>query len=317
VKAWQFTNTHEPLILTEVPEPTVGPGEVIIDVKAVGLCHSDVGLLEDESWLAFLGKRPITPGHEIAGVISEVGEGVAEWRIGDRVGVCPNAEGATSPGYTHDGGYSFKCAASVKSLAPVPESLSFELAAIGTDAGMTSYHAVVSAGGAKKGDRIGIVGLGGLGQIGARIAVLIGCEVYVAEPDEQVWPLSEEIGCKKIVSDVTGFAGEDLDVIIDFAGFGSTTAGAVEAVRRGGRVVQVGLGTMEMTISTRTLVTNQITLIGSLGGTVEDIKGVYEMMAAGRLTPTLAPITFNEIPEGLDRLAKGGVVGRLVATLDA
>jgi propanol-preferring alcohol dehydrogenase len=316
MKAWQFTNTHEPLVLNEVPEPAAGPGEAVIDIKAAGLCHSDVGLLEDEGWLPMLGKLPITPGHEIAGVISEIAEGVEGWKAGDRVGVCPTAEGATSPGYTHDGGYSFKCTASTKSLVAVPESLSFELAAAGTDAGMTSYHAVVTEGRVKQGDRVGIIGLGGLGQIGARVAVLRGCEVYVAEPNQQVWPLSEKIGCKKIVSDITGLLDENLDVIIDYAGFGTTTAGAIEAVRPGGRVVQVGLGQMEATINTTALVTKRVTLIGSLGGTVDDITGVYEMMATGDLDPAVTPIAFSEIPEGLDRLAKGGVVGRLVATLD-
>ena len=66
MKAWQFTNTHEPLVLAEVAEPTPGPGEVLLDVKAAGLCHSDVGLLEDEGWLRTLAKRPITIGHYLA-----------------------------------------------------------------------------------------------------------------------------------------------------------------------------------------------------------------------------------------------------------
>ena len=79
-ESWQFTNTHEPLVLAEVDEPTPGPGEVLIDIKAAGLCHSDVGLLEDEGWLRTLAKRPITIGHEVAGVISGLGEGVTGWR---------------------------------------------------------------------------------------------------------------------------------------------------------------------------------------------------------------------------------------------
>lgn len=60
MKAWQLTNTHEPLVLNEVPEPTAGEGEVVLEMKAAGLCHSDVGLLEDEGWLSMLAKRPIT-----------------------------------------------------------------------------------------------------------------------------------------------------------------------------------------------------------------------------------------------------------------
>ena len=92
MKAWQFTNTHEPLVLNDVPEPRPGPGEVTIDIKSAGLCHSDVGLLEDEGWLQTLAKRPITIGHEVAGSIAELGDGVVGWTVGDRVGICPTTE---------------------------------------------------------------------------------------------------------------------------------------------------------------------------------------------------------------------------------
>lgn len=64
MKAWQFTNTHQPLVLADAAEPRPGRGEVLIDIKAAGLCHSDVGLLEDEGWLQTLAKRPIIMGHE-------------------------------------------------------------------------------------------------------------------------------------------------------------------------------------------------------------------------------------------------------------
>src|SRR5690606_1719555 len=70
VKAWQFTNTHEPLVLNDIPEPTPGPGEVVLDIKAAGLCHSDVGVLDDPGWLATIPVRPVVMGHEIAGVVT-------------------------------------------------------------------------------------------------------------------------------------------------------------------------------------------------------------------------------------------------------
>ena len=76
MKSWRFYTTHQPLVLEEVPEPELQPGKVLIDVKAGGLCHSDVGLLEDEKWLASVPVRPMTPGHEIAGVITET---VGRW----------------------------------------------------------------------------------------------------------------------------------------------------------------------------------------------------------------------------------------------
>lgn len=81
MRAWHFVGTHKPFERVEIPEPTAGPGKVVIDVKAAGLCHSDVGIMEDEKWLANMKELPVVPGHETAGVISEVGEGVTDWKV--------------------------------------------------------------------------------------------------------------------------------------------------------------------------------------------------------------------------------------------
>lgn len=312
MRAWQFTNTHEPLTLAEVDEPKAGPGQVVIDVKSAGLCHSDVGLMEDEGWLALLAKRPITIGHEVAGVISEVGEGVTEWKVGDRVGFCPTTE-AGAPGYAFDGGFAPKAAIDQVALVRIPDNVSYSFGAAGTDAGMTSHHAVIATGQVKAGDKVGIIGFGGLGQIGARVAVLAGAEVYVAEVNESVWQNALDAGAKDVKASILDFAEVGLDVIVDFAGFGTTTAQAIEAVRPGGRVVQVGMGRLEATINTRDLITKAVTLVGSVGGTKEDVQGVYDFLATGKLHPVVSEITFEEIPAGIDRLAKGGVTGRLVA----
>lgn len=180
---------------------------------------------------------------------------------------------------------------------------------------MTSYHAVVTVGGAAKGTRVGIIGLGGLGLTGARIAVLTGAEVYAAEINESVRELGVERGVREVVADAADLRRFELDVIVDFAGFGTTTAAAVEAVRAGGRVVQVGLGRPEATISTATLVSNQVTLTGSLGGLKQDAAAVYDLMATGDLRIMTKPITFDEIGGGIDALRDGAVRGRLIAEM--
>jgi alcohol dehydrogenase, propanol-preferring len=316
MKAWQFTNTHEPLVLAEVDEPSPGPGEVLIDVRAAGLCHSDVGLLEDEGWLRTLAKRPITIGHEVAGVIGALGEGVTGWQVGDRVGVCPTTE-AGAPGYVRDGGFAAKTVTPAISLVRIPDNVSFEQGAAGTDAGMTSHHAVIANGQVKAGSTVGIIGFGGLGQIGSRVAVLAGADVYVAEVNEKVWPNALAAGVKAVKQSIKEFEGVNFDVIVDFAGFGTTTAEAIDTVGIGGRVVQVGMGRLEATISTASLILRKVTLIGSQGGTKEDIEGVYRYLSTGKLTPTLSEISFDEIPEGIERLKRGEVVGRLVATVAA
>ncbi|MCX6020743.1 MAG: zinc-binding dehydrogenase [Chloroflexi bacterium] len=314
MKAWQFTNTHEPLVLAEVEEPTPGPGEVLIDIKAAGLCHSDVGLLEDEGWLQTLAKRPITIGHEVAGVITGLGSGVTGWKIGDRVGICPTTE-AGAPGYVRDGGFSYKTVTPAVSLVHIPDNVSFIQGAAGTDAGMTSHHAVIANGAVTAGTTVGIIGFGGLGQIGSRVAVLAGANVYVAEVNEQVWQNALDAGVKGVKKSIKEFEGVTFDVIIDFAGFGVTTAEAIDVVGVGGRVVQVGMGRLEATISTASLILRKVTLIGSQGGTKADVEGVYRYFATGKLTPHVTEITFDQIPEGIAQLKRGEVIGRLVAKI--
>ena len=301
-------------MLADVDEPTAAPGEVVIDIRAAGLCHSDVGMLDDEGWLTLLAKRPITMGHEVAGVVSEVGDGVTEWKVGDRVGLCPTTP-AGAPGYARDGGYSYRTAMHQQALVRIPDNVSFALGAAGTDAGMTSHHAVIASGGVTAGTKLGIIGLGGLGQIGARIGVLAGAEVYVAEINRDVWALGEPLGVTGVAASIREFADIGLDVVVDFAGFGTTTAEAIETVRRDGRVVQVGMGTLEATISTKALILSRVTLVGSAGGTKDDVAGVYQYFATGKLAPAITDITFDEIPEGLERLRRGEVIGRLVAKM--
>ena len=314
MKAWQFTNTHEPLVLTEVDEPTASGGEVLIDIKAAGLCHSDVGLLNDDTFpLPASARLPMTLGHEIAGVISQVGANVTGRSVGDRVALA--GVGDAVAGIHRDGGYTFKVTARPDVLVRIPPGVSFEQAAAGTDAGATAHHAVIVAGQVTKGDKVAIIGFGGLGQIGARVAALTGCEVYITEIKQDIWPLAHKIGAARVVKDITQLADEQPDVIIDFAGFGTTTAAAIETVRPGGRVVQVGMGRLTATISTKTLILNQISLVGCRGGDKDDVIGVYDLMATGELDPIISTIAFDEIPAGLDRLSRGEVVGRLVARI--
>lgn len=313
MKAWQFTGTHEPLALNEIPEPTPGPGEVVLDIKAAGLCHSDVGVLEDEGWLVQFPRLPMTMGHEVAGVITAVGEGVTDYAVGDKVGVCPTGPSGVAPGYGRDGGFTAKHVAPASDLVRMPEGLSFELAAAGTDAGMTSYHAVVVQGGVKAGDKVAIIGLGGLGQIGARVAVVKGADVTVAEINEDVWPLAKEIGATRVVKSVEELAGEDYDLIVDYAGFDTTTRHAVKAIRRGGLVVLVGMGKLQFTLDTMDVILKEARVAGSVGGTAQDIADCYELFASGEVKPQITTIGFDEIPEGIEKLHRGEVKGRLVA----
>lgn len=307
MRAWQFEGAGKPIALNEVPAPEPGPGEVVIDVKAAGLCHSDLMYMEvGEGTMPFL---PMTQGHENAGVISALGEGVTGWRIGDVVGVCSSGFRPPLGMFAH-GGFADKLVADARDLARVPQGLDLSLAALATDAGMTSYHAIIKAGGASAGMKVGVIGYGGLGQIGTRAAVLAGAEVHVAETKESVWHLAREAGAAGLVPDAAEWAGQDFDLVVDYAGF-DTTQKAIDAIKRGGTVVQVGLGLPTFTVNTPTILGK--TLVGSLGGTVEDIEEVFDLMLAGEIEPAYSEIAFDEIGAGLERLRDNKVTGRLVA----
>ena len=315
MKSWRFFGTNEPLRLQEVPEPHAGSGQVVVDVKAAGLCHSDVSAIHDPGWMALFPQLPMTLGHENAGVITEVGEGMDDrWKTGDRVGLSPVGSYGMAIGYGEwDGGFGPKVLATNDNLVLLPDEVSFEMGAMATDAGLTAYHAMVAVGGVQAGTRVGVIGLGGLGYIGARVAALRGAEVYGAEINPAARELADEIGLTAVADSIEAFKDEDLDLIVDYAGFGTTTAAGIETLTRFGTLVQVGMGRLESTINTYPLIMKQLTIRGSLSGTKEDLEALYELMKSGQLNSPVNLITQAEIPDALDRLHQGGVVGRLIA----
>ncbi|TAP39101.1 zinc-binding dehydrogenase [Arthrobacter sp. S39] len=308
MKAWRFSNTDAPLELVELPNPEPGIGEVLVAVGACGICHSDVGLFEDSKWLDMMN-LPVVPGHEIAGKVVALGPEVTTFSKGDRVVVWSIGE---LHGYLRDGGFGQYIVARAENLVHVPDSVALERAVF-AEPGMTAHAGVVSAGQVKPGQRVGIIGFGALGRIGARVAVLSGAEIYVAEVNESVWEAAREIGARRVVRDVSELADLELDLIVDFAGFGSTTAGAIGAVRERGRVVLIGMGRLEATIDTYQLVSKNVTLVGSGGGSKSDMEAVLAWIASGDIEPVISPTDFDGIPDGISRLAKGEVQGRLVA----
>ena len=189
---WMFTEAGAPLQRVELPDPTAAPGEVVLEVRASGLCHTDVGILDEPEWAHIVRTPPVILGHEVAGVVRAVGEGVVTWAPGDRVAICPSSR--TMPGLGRHGGYATLATAREPDLVRIPDEVPFAQAAAGTDSGMTSYHAVMTSGQVTSGMRVGIIGLGGLGQVGARIAVLAGAEVFAADVSAGARALAEEIG---------------------------------------------------------------------------------------------------------------------------
>jgi propanol-preferring alcohol dehydrogenase len=314
MKAWQFTGTNKPLALNEIKEPKAGPGQVVVDVKAAGVCHSDVSALYDAGWMAGFPILPRTMGHENAGVISEVGKGMDHWKVGDRVGLAPLFSDGDALGYGKwDGGFGPKLLATDDNLVKLPDEVPFDLGAMATDAGLTAYHAIMAVGGAKAGMKVGVIGLGGLGYMGAKVAALSGAHVYGAEVNPETRKLKDEIGLADVAESIAAFKDKGLELIVDYAGFGTTTATAIETLAEFGTLVQVGMGRLEATINTYPLIINQLSIKGSKSGTKADLKALYDLMKSGKLAPPINHITQADIPEAIEKLRAGGVVGRFVA----
>jgi 2-desacetyl-2-hydroxyethyl bacteriochlorophyllide A dehydrogenase len=307
MKAWRFHTAGEGLTLEEVSAARPAENEVLLDVLAAGLCHTDAGVVEGH--LGSSRTKPITLGHEICGRIAELGPGVTGWKVGDRVAVAANPDG---PGNSRDGGYGEQVVTGTWSLVAVPDRVDDATAAAATDAGLTAYHAVVNQGEVKPGMKVGVIGLGGIGLIGARLAVIAGAEVYTAEIKESVYSLALEQGVAACSASITDFEDKGLDVIIDFAG-ANTTASAFKAIRDRGRVVQVGIGRPEATISLLDVLWKQLEYRGSTQGSLEDLATFLNLVNEGKVSPTVERIPFQEIGAGIHRVARGEVTGRLVA----
>lgn len=317
MKGWQFSGTNIPLKLVEKEDPKATPNHVVIDIKASGLCHSDVAALQDPGWMPLFPNGPVIMGHECAGVVIEVGEGVTDLKVGDRVGVNPlDRETHEAIGYHYDGGYANKVLVQAKQCVKIPDGVSFVEGAASTDAGLTAYHALFAIGQAKPGMKVGIIGIGGLGQFALQMAQIKGCDVYACDVSDDARKLAEELGCKHVYKEVLDMKEAECDLIVDYAGFGKTTADALDAVKMNGTVVVVGMGILNSEINTYLMITKELKLLGSNGGTCEDLKGVYDCFATGKMRPQLTTIPFEEIPDGLEKLRKHEVKGRLVAVFE-
>ncbi|MCG7346084.1 zinc-binding dehydrogenase [Sporosarcina sp. ACRSL] len=311
MKAWQVIGAKKPLTLNEVNPPTAGPGQVVINVKAAGICHTDVSYL-DGTLTHYVGELPRTLGHEIAGTIDSLGEGVTGLSVGQRVVAAADVDG---PGTKMHGGFASQVLVPAELLVPLPDEVSFEQGATATDAGMTSMHAL-NLGEVRKGTKVGIIGAGGLGSLAIQFALGMGAEVYVAEINENIHDNIRKYGNVEVATSITEFADKDLEVIVDYAGFGTTTAEAIETVGMGGTVIQVGLAREQANISAQSVVLKKLRYLGSLGGTPEDVANVISLMAEGKVKSDVNTLSFDQIGDTVEKLARGETTGRSVALID-
>ncbi|KAM0705218.1 hypothetical protein Q7P35_008007 [Cladosporium inversicolor] len=239
MKTFRFNEARSGLQLCDVPRPTPSPFEGLIQVKAAGLCHSDRVVMEDETY-GLIMQRPITLGHEVAGVITEVCSEIKDYKIGDQIAAAQMSQPATienwsnAIGLAYDGGYAEFAIVRATNITRIPEGVTLAQAAVATDSVATAYHAVVTEGPVKPGDTVAIVGLGGLGLSAVRIAHLEGSMLYGVDLDTVKFAQAKATGATDCASSLSAFKDIEFDIIFDFAGAGVTTSEAAMAVKAGG-----------------------------------------------------------------------------------
>ncbi|KPM42513.1 hypothetical protein AK830_g4074 [Neonectria ditissima] len=316
MKSFRLNYPDAPFKLQDVPIPEPGQGQALIAVKAAGLCHTDAHYVDGHG-IEMLPSLPLTLGHEVAGTIVKLGSEPSPVQVGDRVAVAlvahpvEKATRATTIGLGYDGGYSEFALAHYEHLVKIPDGVTFPQAAVATDSISTAYHATVATGGVTKSTTVAVIGIGGLGLNAVAISVLQGAEVYGVDINEAKYGDAKLLGAVACASNLGSFPAVVFDVILDFVGSTSTISAALSSVKKGGTIVMVGLDGKDVQVSSVMLVTKSVNLKGSFGSAKEELMEVLDLIAAGKITPKLTEIPFENVPKGLEDIKKNKVEGRL------
>lgn len=323
----------EDLAIREVPDPLPGPGEVLIRVRAVGLCGSDLkvtgGVIPGLS-------LPLIPGHEIAGEVAADGEGLS---AGERVSVyaldscgecrsCRRGEAetcdsATRMGFERDGGLAELLAAPAHNVIPLDPGLSFERAAVSMDAVLTAYRALKVRAGVGEGDTVLIVGAGGLGLHGVQVAAAAGARVAAVDPKESHRELARRVGAEvafapdELAAGLAGWHPEGVDVALEVSGSPAGFREATEALRAGGLLVCSGYRPGEdYAVDSMRLALAQLRIEGNRGGRIEHAREALAAVGRGEIEPLIDSVGgLEEVNELLAKLRGGEVAGRVVVAI--
>ncbi|MFC5950631.1 zinc-binding dehydrogenase [Pseudonocardia lutea] len=289
-----------------VPRPEPGPGEVLVQVRAAGVCGSDVHFAIEGSPVGLL---PITLGHEIAGTVAEPGPDVPGPRVGERVvvnalltdGTCPQCLAGRASicasrslvGVHRDGGLAEFVAVPADALLPLPDEIPFEVGAIVTDAVATPFHALTDVARVRAGEAVAIVGAGGLGLHAVQIARLQGASPVIAvDPRASQRTRAAEAGADLVLEPgaeaaeavLAATGGTGVDVAAEFVGRADSIAAAAELLRPGGRLVVCGIGPESIVLPPPSVfVRRELQVLGSYGFTTASIRSVLGLITAGRL----------------------------------
>ena len=292
MKAGRITVSTRKFEVKEIPTPTPNHGEVRIKVGAAGVCLSDVHFIDGTLSPGYLKGDEVTLGHEVAGTIDQLGEGVHTYKVGDRVLVVAGERNEknqiTTLGFDYDGGYAEYVIAKAGLLVKIPDSLPFEEAAIIPDAVSTPWAAISSTAKMKNGETAAVFGVGGLGIHAVQLLKIVGCSKVIAiDPRPEARAKALEIGADFAFdpSDEELKKHRGLNAAFDFAGVTPVRKQALSMLGEQGRLVIVGIANEPITIPNDMAFTYMRTqILGHYGSEPMHTKELVEFVKQGKLS---------------------------------
>jgi len=334
MKAAQVSSPGADLQIVERAIPQPGAGQVRIKAQACGVCHSDV-LTKDGLWPGI--QYPRIPGHEVAGTIDEVGDGVSEWEKGQRVGVgwhggqdntcreCRrgdfrNCRNLKIPGISYDGGYQEYMVAPVEALAAIPETLTAAEAAPLLCAGITTYNSLRHSG-ALPGDLVAVEGIGGLGHLGIQFAQKFGYKVAAIGRGSENAALAKKLGAHVYIDSQSTNAAAALQklggarVILATAPSSKAMSELVDGLGPNGKLMVIGATFDPIEVTPVQLITGSRTIQGWAAGTAADSEDTLSFAELTGVRPMIETYPLEKAAEAYARMLSGGAQFRVVLTM--
>jgi len=322
-----------PLEVVEREVPSPGNGEVRIKVEACGVCHSDAFTKEG----AFPGIRyPRVPGHEVAGRIDALGPGAEPWRQGQRVGVgwhgghcghcdrCRRGDFVTCrqariPGIAYDGGYADYMIAPAHALAAIPDALAAEAAAPLLCAGITTFNALRNSG-ARAGDLVAVLGIGGLGHLALQFASRMGFEVVAIARGKDKEELARTLGARRYLDSQADDVAAELAarggarVILATVTSARAMSAVIDGLAVGGKLLVIGAAAEPIEVSPLQLIGRRASIQGWPSGVAADSEDTLSFSALSEVRPMVETFPLAQAAAAYDRMMSGAARFRVVLT---
>jgi D-arabinose 1-dehydrogenase-like Zn-dependent alcohol dehydrogenase len=334
MKAVQIPKAGADFQIVEREIPTPGAGQVRIKVQACGVCHSDM-FTKEGAWPGI--QYPRVPGHEVAGIIDELGAGVSAWKKGQRAGVgwhgghdgtCPscrrgdfrNCRNFKIPGISYDGGYQQYMVAPVEALAAIPESLSDVEAAPLLCAGITTFNALRHSG-AMPGDLVAVLGIGGLGHLGIQFANKFGYKVAAIGRGSENATIAKKLGASVYIDSKSTNASEALQklggaqVILATAPSSKAMSELIDGLGPNGKLMVIGVTFDPIEVTPVQLVSGSRAIQGWAAGTAADSEDTLRFADLTGVRPMIETFPLEKAGEAYDRMLSGKAEFRVVLTM--